>query len=298
MRQQFCQNLFVLLALTAGLVLTQSGYQSAQAVTNLESARQALAEQPYVLWQKINQARRDPLAVVARLKLNEAQVRAVFADQGWILDQGLPPLAWNHLLVSTAQAHGRDMIDRVYYAYNSPEGVGYAQRIADAGYVAQQDGELLGALVFDRFVDLEQAVTRMFDIMLRDELLTVDAKQRRIFSAEFTEFGIAYFAETLPLFAGQPYVYLFVADFAQPAVERYFIVGDYTGDVKFMFQSFYTRLWQGVARYPAGVFQASLPDGGGRLVQLSKEGRFLKEILFYDYRPDQNPYVQITAPVE
>ncbi|PLX78828.1 MAG: hypothetical protein C0614_08295, partial [Desulfuromonas sp.] len=168
-------------------------------------------------WLSINEARRDPLATIERLELDAVEVRAVFGEDQWLLDQGLPPLAWNGQLVGSARDHGRDMLDRSYYSYNTPEGLTSAERIASSGYLATQSGETINALHLENYISLDQAVDSLVDAILVDELTGSSSARGDVFSVDMTEVGISLFAETL--FYGGSYVpvYLVVADFAAPA---------------------------------------------------------------------------------
>lgn len=53
----------------------------------------------------------------------------------------VPVLSWNVFLELAAAKHSKDMLDRKYFAHNSPNGVTPQARIADAGYKASWYGE-------------------------------------------------------------------------------------------------------------------------------------------------------------
>ncbi|MBR1120290.1 FG-GAP repeat protein [Bradyrhizobium lablabi] len=90
----------------------------------------ATALEQYIL-ELINRARLDPAAEAAR--------------QGIALNEGVPaadtistvskqPLAMNEILLGTARTHSQDMINRDYFAHDTPEGVDPFVRMTNAGY--------------------------------------------------------------------------------------------------------------------------------------------------------------------
>jgi uncharacterized protein YkwD len=223
-------------------------------------------DQAWLLWQRFNEARANPRATMTRLGIPEAKVRAVLGQDLWLLDQGLPPLAWNEQIRTAAQGHGRDMVDRVYYSSVSPEGRTLTQRLSLAGYAPLLERETLGVLVFDKpMATLEAAVTILCDNMLRDELSGTPGVARNIFSPEFSEIGLALLAETVPGMAGQPYAYLLVADFSRPTEERPFAVGRIAPGTSLVLRSRLTGQWEDVAILPGNSFQFRLSGLGEEL---------------------------------
>lgn len=231
----------------------------------MASPRADLSLQGYLLWQRLNEARANPRATIARLGIPEATVRAALGADAWLLDQGLPPLVWNEQIRGAADGHGRDMLSRVYYSYVSPEGRTLAHRLSMAGYSPLVEKETLGALVFSNPMALDAAVTILCDNMLRDELSGTPGVARNIFSPEFSEVGLALLAESVPLLAGQPYVYLLVADFSRPTEERRFAVGRIEPGTSLMLRRIATRQWEEVAILPGNYFQFRLSGSGEEL---------------------------------
>ena len=86
----------------------------------------------------VNRARLDPAAEAARygIALNEGVPAA-----DTISTVSKQPLAMNETLLGTARAHSQDMIDRDYFAHDTPEGVTPFQRMANAGYNYTTAGE-------------------------------------------------------------------------------------------------------------------------------------------------------------
>src|SRR6201991_1208386 len=79
----------------------------------------------------VNRARLDPAAEAARygIALNEGVPAG-----DTISTASKQPLAMNETLLGTARAHSQDMIDRDYFAHDTPEGVTPFQRMTNAGY--------------------------------------------------------------------------------------------------------------------------------------------------------------------
>ena len=86
----------------------------------------------------VNRARLDPAAEAARygIALNEGVPAG-----DTISTASKQPLAMNETLLGTARAHSQDMIDRDYFAHDTPEGVTPFQRIVNAGYNFTTAGE-------------------------------------------------------------------------------------------------------------------------------------------------------------
>lgn len=295
MRQILRHNLILLFLLA---VLTPLQALAMDQPVASDSSRQELLDlQGYLLWQRLNQARSNPLAVVTRLGIPLEQARAALGDDAWLLDSGLPPLAWNTQLVSSASGHGRDMFARLYYSYVTPEGLGVMERVAATGYQAAFENETLAALFFGAYVDVALAVDFMVDTMLRDELTGVAGVRRNIFSPEPTEVGAAFFAETVPVLAANPYVYLFVVDFAAPLVPRSFLVGVADCATQVMSQSYYTGMWDVLPALPGGGFQGPLPTGGVEVYAWDATGALITVVPIYDDQAGRNRYVELGCPV-
>lgn len=60
------------------------------------------------------------------------------------LDEGLPPYAWSGALATSAQRHADDMAANELSSHTGSDGSTYAERIAEAGYVAWGEGEVVG----------------------------------------------------------------------------------------------------------------------------------------------------------
>ncbi len=86
----------------------------------------------------VNRARLDPAAEAARygIALNEGVPAG-----DTISTASKQPLAMNETLLGTARAHSQDMIDRDYFAHDTPEGVDPFQRMTNAGYNFTTAGE-------------------------------------------------------------------------------------------------------------------------------------------------------------
>jgi hypothetical protein len=237
-----------------------------------------LKERSFQFWQRINEARQNPLATAARLGVPEYALHQVFAGEEWILERGLPPLAWSDALTASAAAHGRDMFDRVYYSYVSPEGIGYWQRIEATGFVPAETGESMNALFFENLMPLDQAFDILVDIMLRDELSGNPSVERNIFSPDLTQVGVGFFAESISLLGDQPYVYLLMADFARPVTPQPSVIGTYPTDCAVWMQPIQTGGWfpvraeENQPQLPAGMFQVPLAVGGAHFVLVDKNG--------------------------
>ncbi len=270
-------RLVMLLSLLVALVLAQAPLQTlAQAAALPSPEKQALLQaQSLQLWQQINQVRQNPRAALARLGITAEQAGSALGEQAWILDEGLPPLAWNSALVFSAEQHGQDMADHLYYSYVSLDGRTVADRVADVGVAARQADEALAILAFSSYVGLEEATRFMLDNLLRDELLAPAGSKRTLLSPELSEIGISLFAESLQLVMGQQYVYLLVADFVQPVENRPWLVDQLEAGQQLAFCSRYTGFWELAPQFGNGLVQQLLPAAGGTLYLLDEQGQTL-----------------------
>ncbi|MDD3802621.1 MAG: CAP domain-containing protein [Desulfuromonas thiophila] len=273
-------NLLLLLVLLFVVAVPTRPVQAAtQVLTPInEDGRQlVLAQQKYRFWQQLNEARRNPRAVLDRLDVPEELAREVLGADAWILDQGLPPLAWNDTLCLSAAGHGRDLIDQAYYSYTSRDGRTVPQRALAAGYDAWDASETLSLLLFDTQFNYDRAVALLLDNLLRDELMGIEGVPRNVFSPALTDVGLSFFAETVPLLSGSPYACLLVADFAAPRDFQPQVVGVLPAGGRLAMQRLRTAIWDFLPLLPGNAVQVRLPEGGARFVVLDAAGQTLAQ---------------------
>lgn len=184
------------------------------------------------LWHLVNQARVHPKRTIQSLGIDENTARQALGDEQWIIDKGLPPLAWNDELMHAATGHGTDMIAQLYYSSVGLDGSTPGDRMRSAGYSPVSEGETLGVLSFSGFVDSFEAVRVIFANWVRDELDPARQEGRQIFNAEFQEMGGAFIGAVLHL--GEdipPNIYLAVADFARPVEPHQYLIGNVYRDL-------------------------------------------------------------------
>lgn len=291
-----------ILAVLLLVALLPCGGFAVETPANVSAAAVARADllefQQYLVWQRINEARSNPMAVLERLDIPVEHAQAILGEDAWILEQGLPPLALNLQLSTAAGLHGRDMFTRIYYSHVTPEGDGPMERIATTGYEALAADETLAILIFSGYVDLKLAVDFMVDTMMRDELVGTPGVKRNIFSAEFTEAGIVFFAETIPLIEGQPYVYLFVLDFAAPMAPQRYLIGVYDGTTERVpvMMPYATGNWSFQPILIPGFFQVPYPAGGVAMVLVGDGMETISAPVFvYDDGTLNNRFVDLRA---
>lgn len=108
-----------------------------------------------------------------------AQAQRVFEltnDQR--LAAGLGPLIWNDKLAQAAEVHAKDMIDRNYFAHESPEGEDVGDRAAAAGY----DWAWIGENLAKGQETPNQVVT---------DWMNSDGHREVLLHEKFTEIGIS-----------------------------------------------------------------------------------------------------------
>lgn len=281
----------VLMIVTALVLPCGSAIADDGAVAGQGEINNALIEKSVLLWARVNQARVNPRQTIERLGISEEVARAALAEDGWILDQGLPPLALSGQLWLSATAHGRDMVDNLYYSEVSPTGSTLAERVAATGYQALQEREALSALVFENLVPLDEAVEAMVDTMLRDELTMGAGVRRNIYSPAVTEAGIGLLAESVTLLEGQPYLYLMVIDFAQPVVPQPVAIGRVEGAAsvaRLMVKNRYTGFWSMLDLLPGATFQFALSGAGEDVLAFDAENNILGSVDTQACVPDRN----------
>ena len=179
------------------------------------------------LLEMINKARNDPYQALEMAGVDEASAREALGDYAWVLDQGLPPLAWNEQLHEAAWGHNLDMTEHAYFSEISPEGEGPSERVASTGYKALYVGETLGALVSEHFVDPLKITCLIYENLVKDELNPASTVRKNIFNPEVTEVGIGFERVIFdPDDRDSLITYVVVADFARPVEPRAFLVGN------------------------------------------------------------------------
>ncbi len=281
-------NLLLLLMVT----LSWSFQPSVASAETSAEWQAAVAQQKYLLWQRINEARNNPLQVLKRLEIPLEQAQAVFGEDSAVLTEGLPPLAWSYQLSQAASQHSRDMINHVYYSHTSPDGSGVTERIAATGYQAVSEDETMRALLFLNPVELDRGVSILLDNILRDELTGAGGVSRNIFSSELTEVAVSFQAEIIPALTDYPFVYLVVIDFAQPLTPRRFMVGQFDKGDRLMMMPFATELWGFLPDQLPGLFQVAFPEGGASLVVFREKLHQLSHTMnYYDEGLMDNIYI-------
>ena len=165
------------------------------------------------LLRMINDARQDPLAMAELLGMDAEQILQDLPELRDILTGGLSPLAFSENLYEAASGHTEDMIAGNYYSHDSPDGRGYNDRIADAGYAPAPCGESLGMLAFANFIDPAEAVRVIFENIFMDELDPAGTERRNILDPDMREAGIALKTGAFDLGGAFCNVYLAACDF-------------------------------------------------------------------------------------
>ncbi len=170
------------------------------------------------LFEKINQARENPLATAELMGMDADKLLEDLPELYDILTQGLLPLAYNGKLHMSAQNHNQDMIENQYYSYTSLDGRTYEQRIAETGYIPLINGEALERLGFDNFVEPDKAVDDIFKSMFKLELNPEIEKKRVILNPDFEEAGVAFGSGRQVIDGSNDNVYIVTCDFGTNAV--------------------------------------------------------------------------------
>ena len=185
----------------------------------------------FYFWRLINEARANPMETIHKLGIDESAAREALGENAWVLESGLPPLAWNTILAHAASGHNNDMITNLYYSSTGLDGSTVSDRIGEAGYTALSSGEVLGALAFSNFIGPLEAARVIVENRVRCELDPSRNVKKTIFNTDLTEIGISFMGAVLDLVEDLPNVYVAVADLARPAEQGAYILGNVYRDI-------------------------------------------------------------------
>jgi hypothetical protein len=183
------------------------------------------AEQMHL--EAMNRARANPQAEAARMGLS-----SVFegVDPGEITGEPLPPLTLNAQLLQAARDHSNDMLARIYFEHNSPEGVSPGTRMTNAGYQWNMMRENLAVQYRESGVNLDEIGSQFLDQLFIDEGVAGRGHRTNILSADTKETGIGI---VTGLQAGETLTtYLVTVDFGSSAIDpRNFLTGVVYDDI-------------------------------------------------------------------
>lgn len=184
-----------------------------------------------VLVSMLNAARNDPGLALLNAGIDPESAAQAYGDLAWALTRPLAPLAWDETLHGTATAHNRDMFDQLYFGTVSPDGLTPFDRVASTGYdpanVGESLGMILGALDLTQVEAPLDAARRLYEKILKDDVDPQSNAERNIFDPFMSEIGIG--VDTVFRDSGggdgQSFLYVVVADFAEPLEHRSFVMG-------------------------------------------------------------------------
>ena len=218
------------------------------------------------LFDYINQARENPLAMAEAVGLNRADVLANFPGMRDVLKNGMAPLQLQGQLLQTAAAHAQDMITNNYYAYESIDGRTPKERFLAAGYAPAEWGESLGFLFFNNYIAPEKAAFQIFRNMLRDELDPQIAESMNILNPNFSEIGISCKGGIFHFENFQVNAYLVTCDFGYPMktseLQLLQLINQARADLETVAQSYgvdVAQIINGAPALEAGVLVKSAP---------------------------------------
>ena len=212
----FITTMFIRIKIVSILLLSVAFWAGTCGVVS--AAGVCPSEHERALLELINEARENPLAVALSMGLDPDEIVKDLPELENILTDGLPAVSFNRDLYDAACAHTEDMFARGYYSHDSPDGLGFDERIQDSGYQAVTCGESLGMLGFVNFIDPGDAVGVLFESMFRDELDPSRSEKRNILGPDFQEIGISLATGTMQVEGIALNAYLVTCDFASTGV--------------------------------------------------------------------------------
>ena len=172
------------------------------------------------LFDLINQAREDPLAMASSLGMDPDQILEDIPELTEILTQGIPHLSFNKNLYAAAGAHIQDMLENGYYGHTSLDGRSFEDRIVESGYESVATEESLGMLWFSEFIEPVEAVRCIFENMFRAELDPSMKEQRNILNPDLKEVGIGFGVGVFESGSALWDVYLTICDFGTSIMDN------------------------------------------------------------------------------
>ncbi len=175
----------------------------------------------------INEARRDPRQTIEMLSIDETAARVALNELEWVVDRWLPPLAWHPVLQQTAEDQNQDMMQRVYYDTQNPEGLSPFERVISADYSAEIVSETLSLILSESYIrDPFQLARMLFNNMVGEELNPDATIPGSIFNPYMTEAGVGVASAVTDLDGKQMYLYLAVVDLARPVEPTAYLIGN------------------------------------------------------------------------
>ncbi len=252
-----------------------------------QSGGSALSALEQLALERVNRARLLPAAEATRF--------------GIAIDEGIPgqlnatprqPVAANELLTQAARSHSTDMLNRDYFAHDTPEGVTPFQRMTQAGYTWITAGENLawrgttGQLDEPAFVEAQHA-----DLFV-DSGIAGRGHRVTMLTAGFREVGVAV-VYGMFRYQGTDFKALMqTQDYGASSGNRCFVLGVVYNDSNGNGQYDYG---EGVANSTVTLDGTAKQTnaGGGYTFTVSQAGTYL---LQFDAGPAQNLTLAAGAP--
>lgn len=99
------------------------------------------------------------------------------------MERGLKPLQWDNMAYKAAAAHAQDMLDRNYFAHQSPEGTDVGYRLRAAGAIEVTVGENLATFEGYKDADIPKSVM--------DGWVNSPGHRANLLFTKFTHLGVA-----------------------------------------------------------------------------------------------------------
>jgi hypothetical protein len=211
------------------------------------------------LFELINEARKDPLAMAESLGMAREKVLHDLPQLNDVLTGGLAPLKFDEKLYEAAFGHTEEMIANIYYSHTSLDGRTYAERIRERGYLAAACGESLGMVAFQNFMAPAEAARIIFESIFLAELDPETTEERNILNPETTEAGIVLGSGRFTAGGSTLNAYVATLDFGKPVADAEAIEHALVGMLNA------ARNDPGLALVTAGIDQAGAAEAYGNL---------------------------------
>ena len=166
---------------------------------------------------EVNSFRLEPLKWAQENQLSVEEVKSLWKDLFFILEQGLTPLSWDETLAWVARNHLEDLFSHLFVGHLSSEGLNPEERARRAGYRLLLLGESEAFILFENYLPPEKALELLLRRLFQDALLRKSPEGAPFLFPPYEELGAAFLGGQILLGDKTYNVYGLCLEFGLPA---------------------------------------------------------------------------------
>jgi len=143
------------------------------------------------LFLKINQARISPDIVFDELGLDREKILNAHPFLIDYMDGGFPEFMPDERLFSSAASHAEEMAVEKYFSKISLDGSAPADRFKRVQYHALESGEVLGVVLFQKYLSMDKALDALCQNIIQNDLDWGKESSPILFNPNFKEIGLS-----------------------------------------------------------------------------------------------------------